>query len=100
MREMTIELKEALRQHAYTFFANESGMDVGDLNDEMTIMDDLDGDSLMFVELVESAKERFDMDIKLQVVGKYLLRKPADTLGEVVATMEKIYIHGNNIDVN
>lgn len=97
MRNLTEEIKEEIRQEVYEFLADESDMDVEEINDDMSVMDDLDGDSLMFVEIVESLKKKYDLDIQLQVVGKYLLKKPAETVGEIIETIYLVYQYENGI---
>ncbi len=96
-RELTEEIKAKLRDEVYNFIAEECEMEVSEINDELIIMEDLDGDSLMFVELVEMLKSEYDFDIQLQVVGKYLLKNPADTVGEVIETMYLIYQYDDKI---
>lgn len=91
MRELTNEIKEELKKEVYEFLADESDMEVEEIKEDMSIMDDLDGDSLMFVELVEELKKKYDLDIQLQTVGKYLLKHPAETVQEVVETLYLIY---------
>lgn len=97
MRELTQEIRDALKTEVYTFIAEESDLDVEELRGDMSIMDDLDGDSLMFVELVESLKKKYDLDVQLQVVGKYLLKRPAETVDEVVETLCLVYQYENDI---
>ncbi|MCK4259556.1 MAG: hypothetical protein KAX49_11300 [Halanaerobiales bacterium] len=97
MRNLTPEIKEEIKALVYEFFAEECEVEVEELNDQMTIMDDLDGDSLLFVELVEVMKKKYELNIQLQTIGKYLLKKPAETLGEVVETSFLIYQHENDI---
>ncbi|MCK4259557.1 MAG: hypothetical protein KAX49_11305 [Halanaerobiales bacterium] len=97
MRNLSPEIKEEIKALVYEFFAEECEVEVEELKDEMTIMDDLDGDSLLFVELVEVMKKKYELNIQLQTIGKYLLKKPAETLGEVVETSFLIYQHENDI---
>ena len=97
MREITDEIKAELKEMVYDFFAEECEMDRDSLTATMSISDDLDGDSLLFVELIEVAKKKYDLDIQLQTVGKYLLKTAADTLGDVVEAFIKIYQYGNDV---
>ncbi|WP_432401872.1 phosphopantetheine-binding protein [Wukongibacter sp. M2B1] len=97
MRNLTTETKEEIRKLIYDFFAEECEVELDELNDETNISDDLDGDSLLFVELVELLKKKYDLNIQLQTIGKYLLKSPAETIGEVAATSYMIYEHENDI---
>lgn len=97
MRELTNEIKEELRKETYQFLAEESDMEVQDIKDDMSVMEDLDGDSLMFVELVEILKKKYNLNIQLQEVGKYLLKHPANTVSEVIETLGMIYQYESKI---
>ena len=97
MKNLTPEIREELKTLIYEFFAEECEVELEELNDDTTIIEDLDGDSLLFVELVEVMKKKYELNIQLQTVGKYLLKKPAETVGEVVETACLIYTHENDI---
>ncbi len=97
MRELTAEIREQLKEMIYGFFAEECEVELSELNEETNITDDLDGDSLLFVELIELTKKKFQLDIQLQTIGKYLLKNPAETIGQVIDTTYLIYQHGNDI---
>ncbi|MBZ4646520.1 MAG: Acyl carrier protein [Clostridia bacterium] len=97
MRNLTPEIKEELREMIYEFFAEECEVELSELNEETNITDDLDGDSLLFVELVELIKKKYDLNIQLQTIGKYLLKNPAETIGQVIETTFLIYQHENDI---
>ena len=69
--------------------------------DEITMdtnpQDDLGSDSLMFVELIEMTADKYDLDIKLQSIGKYMLKASMDTMKDVIDMFCKIYQYGNDI---
>lgn len=97
MKQLNQELKQQIKQTVWEFFAEECEVELSQLHDDTNISDDLDGDSLMFIELIELLKSRYDMNVQLQTIGKYLLKKPADTLGEVMELVYKLYQHGDEI---
>ncbi|MBC2581419.1 acyl carrier protein [Clostridium sp. DJ247] len=97
MANLTQEIKEEIKNLVYEFFSEECEVELEKLNDETTIMDDLDGDSLLFVELVELMKKKYSLNIQLQTIGKYLLKNPATTIGQVIETSILIYEHENDI---
>jgi acyl carrier protein len=51
----------------------------------------------MFVELIEMTAGKYNLDIKLQSIGKYMLKAPMDTMSSVVDMFCKIYQYGNDI---
>ncbi len=97
MKNLTPELKEEIRELVFEFFSEECEVELDELSDETTILNDLDGDSLLFVELVELMKKKYDLNIQLQTIGKYLLKNPAETIAQVVETSYLIYQHENEI---
>lgn len=97
MAKLTAELKSEIRSMIYDFFAEECDTNIESISDETNIIDDLDGDSLLFVELIELMKKKYNLNIQLQTVGKYLLRNPAATLGEVIETSYLMYEYENDI---
>jgi len=92
MNELTNERKEELRNLVYTFFADECDVDVSKLTESTDILTELEGDSLMFIEFLESMKKKYKLNIELQSVGKYLLKHPA-----AVDLCCLLYQHENNI---
>jgi len=97
MNELTNERKEELRNLVYTFFADECDVDVSKLTESTDILTELEGDSLMFIEFLESMKKKYKLNIELQSVGKYLLKHPAETIGKAVDLCCLLYQHENNI---
>ncbi len=97
MKTITEETKRELKEMIYEYFADECDVDVETLNDETNIIEDLDGDSLLFIEIIEIAKKKYDLDIKLQTVGKYMLKNKVETLGQFVEVFYLIYQHGDEI---
>ncbi len=97
MKEITAEVKQEIREIVYNFFSEECEVDLEKLTDDSSIIDDLDGDSLLFVELIELLKKKYELDIKLQNVGKYLLKNQSKTIKEVIETSYLIYQYEDEI---
>ena len=51
----------------------------------------------MLVELIEMTADKFDLDIKLQSIGKYMLKTPMNTMSDVIDMFCKVYQFGNDI---
>ena len=58
---------------------------------------DLEGDSLMFLELLEMFKKKYSLDIGLESIGKYVMKNPANTVGKIVDLILLIIEHGEKI---
>ena len=86
-----------VRQMVYAFFAEECGVPADSLRDETRIIEDLDGDSLMLLSLLGSVCRRYGIKVELRTLGRHLMRKPAGTVGQVVALTEALARHGDKI---
>lgn len=97
MREITEKIKLEVADIVYAFFAEQCEVDMEEITDDTNIIADLEGDSLMFLELIEIFKKKYDLDIELKTVGKYVLKHPVDTIGELIATQLLMIEHENGI---
>lgn len=91
------KIKEEVREIVYDFFAEECEIDVTEINDNSNIITDLDGDSLMFLALIELFTKKYGQDIDLKTIGKYSIKNPVETIGELIEMQLKIIEHGNKI---
>ena len=41
--------------------------------------------------------DKYDLDIKLQSIGKYMLKTPMDSMSDVLDMFYKIYQYGNDV---
>ena len=98
MTVVTKEICSEIREMVYEFFAEECERDISEIKDETNVIDDLDGDSLLFVELLQLLKKRYKLNVSLQSIGKYMLKNRAETIGKVIELM--IYILENDGQLN
>ena len=97
MVEITEQVKHEVREIVFDFFAEECEVDKSELNDQTNIIRDIDGDSLMFLELIEIFKEKYNLDIELKTIGKYSVKHPVETIGELIRMQLLIIEKGNAI---
>lgn len=97
MKEITAEIRQEIEDMIFDYYAEECEIEREEITMESDPQEDLGGDSLMFVELIEMASEKYDIDVKLQSVGKYMLKAPLNTMKDVVDVFCKIYQYGNDI---
>ncbi len=97
MREITNEIKAEIKDMIFDYYAEECEVDKASINENTNLQDDLESDSLMLVELIEMTADKFDMDIKLQSIGKYMLKTPMNTMSDVIDMFCKVYQYGNDI---
>ncbi len=97
MPEVTDEMKQEIREIVYDFYAEECEVDRATLTDDTNVIEDIEGDSLMFLELLETFKKKYDLEVELKSIGKYVLKHPADTLGRLITLTELIVEKGDAI---
>lgn len=97
MEKVTDEIKFEIRNMVYTFFAEECEKDVSQMSDLTNVIDDLDGDSLLFIELLQLIKKKYNLSVSMQSVGKYMLQNRTETIGKVVDLMIYILENGNSL---
>ncbi len=97
MGQVTDQIRKEVKEIVYEYFADECEVDISEISDQTSIIKDLDGDSLMFLELIEIFKEKYDLDIELKTIGKYSVKNPVATIGELVQMQLLIIEHENNI---
>jgi len=97
MIEITDAIRNDVRQIVYDFFAEQCEVDIDKITDQTNIISDLEGDSLMFLELIEIFKKKYNLDIELKTVGKYVLRHPVDTIGQLIETQLLMIRYENKI---
>lgn len=82
--ERSVELEQKVRSDVYDFFADQCGVDIGELSDDTNVIEDIGGDSLMFLQLLEGWKKRYAIDLEFRVIGKYMVKNPVDTIGKAI----------------
>jgi acyl carrier protein len=91
------ERMKEIRAVVFEYFADECDMEIGDISDETDIIEDLEGDSLMLLSLLEIFRRKYELTIELKTLGKHLMKRPANKIGQVVDLTAEIVKHGNNI---
>ena len=98
MAVVTKEISLEIRKMVYEFFAEECEKDISELKDITDIINELDGDSLLFVELLQLLKKRYNLKVSMQSIGKYMLKNRAETIGKVIDLM--IYVVENDSEMS
>lgn len=97
MREVDQKTINEIRTTVYEYFSDECDIDVSEISDETDVIEDLEGDSLMLLSLLEIFRKKYELSIELKTLGKHLMKKPADTVGQVIDLTVEIVRHGNDI---
>ena len=97
MAEINNKTKEEVKEVVINFFSEECEIDIENINEDTNIIRDLEGDSLMFLELLEIFKKKYSLNIELKTVGKYVVKHPVETVGQIIDMTLLIIQHENNI---
>jgi len=97
MAQITDKIRGEVKEVIMDFFAEECEIELGEISEESNIIKDLDGDSLMFLELIEIFKKKYSLNIELKTIGKYAVKNPVQTIGELIDMQLLIIEHENNI---
>jgi acyl carrier protein len=97
MAQITQNTREEVREIVYDFFADECEVEKTEISDATKIINDLDGDSLMFLELIEIFKKKYGLEIELKTIGKYAVKHPVETIGQLIDMQLLIIEHENRI---
>ncbi|MBN1198363.1 MAG: acyl carrier protein [Bacteroidales bacterium] len=97
MAQITEHTRDEVQKIVYEFFADECEVDISEISDQTNIIKDLDGDSLMFLELIEIFKKKYNLEIELKTIGKYAVKHPVETIGQLIDMQMLIIEHENHI---
>ena len=81
-RRLTPEEKKEIYEHIRTFLSDELDVPLDDIGPDTKIIDDLHGDSMIYLELVEDFKKKYDVKVEVAVIGRYLQKHPIYTVGQ------------------
>jgi len=88
--ENKVEIEKRVKEDIFKFFAEQCSVDEASLNEETQIIEDLGGDSLMFVQLLESWKSKYNIEVEFRVIGRYMINNPVNTLGDAISLAVQI----------
>jgi acyl carrier protein len=97
MAKIEEKTRGEVKEVVYNFFAEECEVEVSEIHDNMKIIKELGGDSLMFLELIEIFKKKYHLDIELKTIGKYAVKHPVETIGQLIDMQMQIIEHENKI---
>jgi acyl carrier protein len=97
MPELDSATRKDIRSTVFAFFSEECDVAADTLTDETNIITDLEGDSLMLLSLLEIFRKKHQLTIELKTLGRHLMKKPANTIGQVIDLTENLVKYGDNI---
>jgi acyl carrier protein len=89
--------RQDIYDHIRRFLSKELDVPLEDIGPDTTIIDDLKGDSMIYLELFENFKQTHRINVEIAVVGRYLQRNPVRTVREVTDIVCRILEQGESM---
>ena len=97
MVDIDKKTEQEIRELIYEYFSEECDVDKENITDDTDIIEELEGDSLMLLALLEMVRKKYGLGIELKTLGNHLMKKPADTVGQVVELTMAVVKYGDDI---
>lgn len=94
---LTDENKKKLFEEVRQYLADELEVDVETITENTNIIEDLGGDSILFLEMIEDFKAKYGINLEVRVIGQYMLKHPVYTVGETLNAMLDIIEKGEEL---
>jgi acyl carrier protein len=96
-RTLTETEKKEIYDQIRQYLADELEIPIEDIKDDTNIIDDLGGDSILFLEMFEEFKDKLQIDLEIRTIGQYMLSHPVYTLKETVEAIFEIVEKGEDL---
>ena len=83
-RDLTPDERQAVANEIVSFLADQCDIDPAEIGRDADLVDDLDVDSLTFLELFQEIESQYDLDLEIRTVARYARDNPVRTVGELV----------------
>ncbi len=95
--KLTDKDKEKLFEEIRQYLADELEVDKEEITENTNIIDDLGGDSILFLEMIEEFKEKYGINLEVRTIGQYMLKNPVYTVGETLNAVFDIIEKGEEL---
>ena len=96
-RQLTDQDKRDIYDSIRQFLSDELDAPVDSIGPETRIIDDLKGDSMIYLELVEDFKKKYNVKVEIALIGRYLQRHPVFTVGQTAQAVYDIVERGDRL---
>lgn len=97
IKKLTEQEKKEIYDEVREFLAEELEKDLDEIKPESNIINDLEGDSLLYLELIEEFKKKYQFDVEVRVLGQYFQKNPVYTVEETVNAIYEIMERGDEL---
>jgi acyl carrier protein len=95
--QLTDDDKQRVFEDVRQYLADELEISKENITEDTNIIDDLAGDSILFLEMIEEFKEKYDIKLEVRTIGQYMLKNPVYTVGETVKAVFDIIEKGEGL---
>lgn len=96
-RKLSPEEKKEIYEHIRTFLSDELDVSLEDIGPDTKIIDDLKGDSMIYLELVEDFKKKYSVRVEVAMIGRYLQKHPVYTVSQTAQVVYDIIERGDSL---
>lgn len=96
-RILTENEKKDVYEQIREFLSGELGVPLEKITPETKIIDDLGGDSMIYLELIEMFKKKYGVAVEVRVIGQYLQKNPIYTVGETAKAVCDFVERGDSL---
>ncbi|MBI4270378.1 MAG: hypothetical protein A3F92_11190 [Candidatus Rokubacteria bacterium RIFCSPLOWO2_12_FULL_71_22] len=96
-RQLADTEKKEIYEHIRQFLSDELDVPLDDIGQDTKIIEDLKGDSMIYLELVENFKKKYDVKVEIALIGRYLQKHPVYTVGQTAKVVYDILERGDSL---
>lgn len=96
-RILTDEEKKQIFEEVRQFLSDELEVDIEKITEDTNIIDDLGGDSILFLEMIEEFKGKYGIDLEVRTIGQYMIKNPVYTVGETLRAVFELIEKGEDL---
>jgi len=96
-KTLTEQEKKDIYEHIREFLSDELDVPLDKIGPDSKIIDDLGGDSMIYLELIEDFKKQYNVTVEIRVIGQYFQRHPVYSVKEVAQAVYDIIQRGDTL---
>lgn len=94
---LTEEEKKEVYEYIRKFLSEELDVPLERIGPDTKIIDDLRGDSMMYLELVQDFRTKYNVTVEIALIGRYLQKHPIYTVGQTAQVVYDIIERGHSL---
>lgn len=96
-RVVSKEERQQIFEDIRQFLADELEVDPEQITEATDVVNDLGGDSVIFLEIVEELRAKYGIQVEVRTIGQVMLRKAISNIGEAVDVLCEVIEKGEEL---